>query len=158
MANVLLAGEIIIYRINHNLFVFLLYHREAEIQQEELTPKEIQRWCAGELKQNIRPDILDSIEDWKTGVGFNCKIFCSSRGKNVLWALSLEAINEGEGAGDSTWPVGTREIPNQPNLPAQEQGKSAAQGPTGTACRCPMLFHQSRTWINVKDRSEIGFF
>lgn len=50
------------------------------------------------------------------------------------------------------------QIPNQPNLPAPEQGKSAAQGPTGTACQCPMLFHQSRTWINMKDRAEIGGF
>lgn len=133
------------HRISPNLFVCLLYHREAEMQQEKLTPKEIQSWREDEVKQNIRPDSLDSIEDWKTGVGFNCKVFWFRRGKSVLWALSLEAINEGEGTGDSTWPRVTRQIPNQPNLPAQGQGKSAAQGPTGTACQCSRLFHQHRT-------------
>lgn len=65
------------------------------MQQEKLAPKEIQRRCEDEVKQNIRPEVFDSVEGWKTGVRFNYKIFHFSRDKNVLWALSLEAINEG---------------------------------------------------------------
>lgn len=83
------------HRISHNLFVFLLHRREAEMQQEKLAPKEIQRWCEDEVKQNIRPEVFDSVKGWKTGVRFNYKIFHFSRDKNVLWALSLEAINGG---------------------------------------------------------------
>lgn len=68
------------------------------MQQEKLILKEIQRWYKAGVNQDIRPDDFDSQEDWKIGVGFNstkCKIFCFGSDKNMLWPLSLEAMNEG---------------------------------------------------------------
>jgi len=41
---------------------------------------------------------LESLEDWNTGVGFNstkCKSFHYSSDKNMLWAFSPAAIDEG---------------------------------------------------------------